>query len=102
MARTKAKHADAAHDAARPDFPGAALNPAHQQLLDWFRTVQFRHVALGGVDEVQLWKKLEELYTLYEQALAAERARYDALLAQQTGRQQTAVQQEKREDGHAD
>ena len=64
--------------------------------------MQFRHVALGGVDEVQLWKKLEELYTLYEQALAAERARYDALLAQQTGRQQTAVQQEKREDGHAD
>lgn len=100
MDKTKAKHADAASGAARPDFPGAALNPAHQQLLDWFRTVKFRHVALGGVDEVQLWKKLEELYTLYEQALAAERARYDALLSQQTG--QTAVQQEKREDGHAD
>lgn len=96
MAKTKAKQAP---DKARPDFPGAALNPAHQQLLDWFRTVQFRHVALGGVDEVQLWKKLEELYTLYEQALAAERARYDALLAQQTG---CAVQREKQEDGHAD
>lgn len=101
MARTKAKQAP---DKARPDFPGAALNPAHQQLLDWFRTVQFRHVALGGVDEVQLWKKLEELYTLYEQALAAERARYDALLAQKTGRQQTDAQpaREKQEDGHAD
>ena len=96
MAKTKAKQAP---DAARPDFPGAALNPAHQQLLDWFRTVQFRHVALGGVDEVQLWKKLEELYTLYEQALAAERARYDALLAQKADAQ---AAREKREDGHAD
>ena len=30
-----------------------------------------------------MWKKLEELYALYEAALLAERVRYDALLRRQ-------------------
>ena len=35
----------------------------------------------GGVDEIHLWKKLEELNQIYETSLSAERARYDALIA---------------------
>ena len=52
-----------------------------QEILEWLRKVKFRKKLLGGVDEVQLWKKLEELYGLYANAIRAERARYDALLA---------------------
>ena len=49
-----------------------------------YRKVKFRKNLLGGVDEVQMWKKLEELYGLYENAIRAERARYNALLEAHT------------------
>ena len=58
-----------------------ALNHEHEKLKEWFRTVRFRKVLFGGVDEVHLWKKLEELNQIYEISLSAERARYDALIA---------------------
>ena len=47
--------------------------------------VKFRKNLLGGVDEAAMWKKLEELYALYEAAIRAERTRYNVLLEQQTG-----------------
>lgn len=46
----------------------------------WLKRVRFKKAAFGGVDEADVWKKIGELNTLYEQALAAERMRYDALL----------------------
>ena len=58
-----------------------ALNHEHEKLKEWFLTVRFRKVLFGGVDEVHLWKKLEELNQIYETSLSAERARYDALIA---------------------
>lgn len=58
-----------------------ALNHEHEKLKEWFRTVRFRKVLFGGVDEVHLWKKLEELNQIYENSLSAERARCDALIA---------------------
>lgn len=66
-------------------LPGAekeCLNCEQEEIVRWFRTTKFRKSLVGGVDEVQLWKKLEELYGLYEKAIRAERARYDALLEQ--------------------
>lgn len=58
-----------------------SLNHEHEKLKEWFRTVRFRKVLFGGVDEIHLWKKLEELNQIYETSLSAERARYDALIA---------------------
>ena len=58
-----------------------ALNHEHEKLKVWFRTVRFRIVLFGGVVEIHLWKKLEELNQIYETSLSAERARYDALIA---------------------
>ena len=58
-----------------------ALNHEHEKLKEWFRTVRFRKVLFGGVDEIHLWKKLEELNQIYETSLSTERARYDALIA---------------------
>ena len=42
--------------------------------------MHFRHQVFGGVNEVDVWQKIEELNNLYEAALMAERARYDTLL----------------------
>lgn len=58
-----------------------ALNHEYEKLKEWFRTVRFRKVLFGGVDEIHLWKKLEELNQIYETSLSVERARYDALIA---------------------
>lgn len=59
------------------------LSREHQQLLDWHKHVRFKKTLFGGVKESDVWKKLGELNELYNQALAAERIRCDALLAQQ-------------------
>ena len=64
-----------------PGAEGECISREQQEILEWLREVKFRKKLLGGVDEVQLWKKLEELYGLYANAIRAERARYDALLA---------------------
>ena len=61
-----------------------ALNHEQEKLVRWFQTVKFRKKLIGGVDEAQLWKKLEELNQLYEAAISAERVRYDALIHDHT------------------
>ncbi len=53
-----------------------------QRVTDWLRRVKFRKRVFGGVSETDVWKKIGELNDLYKQALIAERARYDALIAQ--------------------
>lgn len=45
------------------------------EIQNWLKTVKFKKKLIGGVDEVEVWKKLEELNALYERALIAERAR---------------------------
>lgn len=69
-----------------PGAEGECISREQQEILEWLRKVKFRKKLLGGVDEVQLWKKLEELYGLYANAIRAERARYDALLANDLAR----------------
>ena len=64
-----------------PETKTKALNHEQEKLRQWFQEVKFRKVLFGGVDEIQLWKKLEELNQIYETSLSAERARYDALIA---------------------
>lgn len=56
------------------------LNHEQEKIRAWLRQVRFRKTIVGGVSEADVWKKIGELNELYESALAAERARYDALL----------------------
>lgn len=51
-----------------------------EEIAEWIRSVKFKKKMLGGVDEEDVWKKIEELNELYEKALLYERARYDTLL----------------------
>lgn len=66
---------------AEPTAP--ALNHEQAKLQAWLKQVRFQKAVFGGVSEADVWKKIGELNALYEAALSAERARYDALLAQQ-------------------
>lgn len=59
------------------------LNHVQQQIIQWLEKVKFHKKWFGGVDEQDVWKKIQELDRMYETALLAERVRYDGLLAQQ-------------------
>lgn len=61
------------------------LNHEQARIQKWLKQVRFQKTFFGGVREADVWKKIAELNTLYEAALSAERARYDALLAQHCG-----------------
>lgn len=63
----------------------APLNHEQEHIQTWLKRVRFKKVVIGGVSEADVWKKIAELHTLYEAALSAERARYDALLAEHSG-----------------
>ena len=53
-----------------------------QRIAGFLKKVKFRKRIFGGVSEKDVWTKIGELNELYRQALIAERARYDALLAE--------------------
>ena len=59
-----------------------ADTPTREQkaIENWLKTTTFKKKLLGGVDEADVWKKIGELNSLYEAALAAERARCDAMI----------------------
>lgn len=61
------------------------LNHEQERIREWLKQVRFKQTVFGGVEEADVWKKIAELNALYETALAAERARYDALLAERCG-----------------
>lgn len=54
-------------------------NAEYNRISPWLAKVKFRK-KLFGVDETDVWKKIEELDAMYARALVAERARYDMLL----------------------
>ncbi len=60
-------------------------NQTHADIIAWIKKLKFRKKLIGGVDEEDVLKKIDELNRLYEAALLNERARYDALLSMQTG-----------------
>ena len=38
------------------------INQEHKEIIKWFQTVKFRRTLFGGVDENDVWKKLQELF----------------------------------------
>ena len=54
------------------------------QIAKYLQKLKFKP-RLFGVDQADVWKKISELNALYETALLAERARYDALMEELTG-----------------
>ena len=54
------------------------------RIAEWLRKVKFRKQIFGGVSQADVFKKIGELNDMYREALIAERARYDALLAERS------------------
>ena len=52
------------------------------RIAEWLQKVKFRKQIFGGVSEADVFKKIGELNELYREALIAERARYETLLAE--------------------
>lgn len=59
------------------------LNQQQEQIISFLQNLHFRP-RLFGVDQQDVWKKIEQLNQMYEVALSQERARYDALLLERT------------------
>ncbi len=53
-----------------------------ERIANWLSRVKFRKRIFGGVDESDVWQKINALNDIYREAWIAERARYDALLAE--------------------
>lgn len=70
------------------------LNHEQECIRKWLKQVRFKKAVLGGVKEADVWKKIAELNTMYEAALSAERARYDALLEERGAAVGWQVQQQ--------
>ncbi len=68
-------------DMKKKDEVREPINHEQERIQKWLKQVRFKKNALGGVNEADVWKKISELNALYEAALSAERARYDAMLA---------------------
>lgn len=71
---------DLVRDAPEPDKQ--PLNHEQQRIKKWLKQVRFKKAVFGGARESDVWKKIGELNAMYEAALSAERARYDALLSE--------------------
>lgn len=79
-----------------PKDPQADTPTREQKAIEnWLKTTKFKKKLLGGVDEADVWKKIGELNSLYEAALAAERARCDAMIEYYKQTCVTAVQKYK-------
>ncbi len=59
------------------------LNREQLKIINWLKEVKFKKQLFGGIDEQDMWKKINHLNEMYEAALNAERIRYDALLEKQ-------------------
>ncbi len=51
-----------------------SIRPEESAVLEWINSVKFKKVRFGGVDEKDVWKKIDELNRLYEKLIIAMRA----------------------------
>lgn len=61
-------------------------NSEHQKLVRWFRGLRFRR-SFFGLNERDVWNKLEELNRMYEASILAERIRYETMLSEREKRE---------------
>ncbi len=64
----------------KPEEVSSSSVCEQKEIADWLNTVKFQHVRFGGIDEADVWKKIEELNRMYEKMLIAERSKYETLI----------------------
>lgn len=80
----------------QPSAEREAINREVRKISQWLKKVHFRK-ALFGVSQKDVWKKIGQLNDMYMTAVAAERARYDALLEQMRGQYEEALAESRRQ-----
>lgn len=60
------------------------LDEKFNEIREWLRSVSFKKAKFGGVDEADVWKKIDELNSLYEKALISALAEKNAGSAVET------------------
>ena len=63
------------------------------KIVSWLKTLKFKKKLFGGVDEADVWKKMDELNKMYEQVFEEERLRYDLLLEERIQQYQQQVKE---------
>ncbi|NLY44603.1 MAG: hypothetical protein GX053_01215 [Tissierella sp.] len=51
-----------------------------EKIAQWLEQIRFRKKFFGGISEQDVWKRMDELNNMYEEALKAERIRYDVMI----------------------
>ena len=64
-----------------------SVSEQEAKIASWLRDVKFRRQIFGGVSERDVWTKISQLNEMYNQAILAERARCEALLAERDRRE---------------
>lgn len=59
---------------------GTRISQEQQKIICWLKKLKFKKKLFGGLDEMDVWKKMEELNSMYETALAAERMRCEMMI----------------------
>ncbi|MCF0260612.1 MAG: hypothetical protein HUJ54_12210 [Erysipelotrichaceae bacterium] len=59
-------------------------NQTNDPIAAFLTDVKFKKKLFGGVNEQDVWKKIDQLNELYKAELRAERARFDLLLKEQS------------------
>lgn len=67
----------------KPYAASEAPDSPWQAVTEYLEKLRFRRQIFGGVSEADVWRRLDEINRMYEEALRAERIRYDVLLKQQ-------------------
>lgn len=80
MAKKEAPKGQAPKGAKKEREVNESMPQERAEIIAWLKKVKFRRSLFGGVDERNVWKKIQELDALYAKALEAERVRYNTLL----------------------
>lgn len=56
----------------------------HADIVKWLKSVKFKRKAFGGVDEADVWQKIDELNLLYEKILLEKQAQESPVPAEST------------------
>lgn len=57
-------------------------NENYKNICEYLKKITFKKKFFGGVDEIDVWNKIEILNRIYESALLEERSRYSVLISE--------------------
>lgn len=102
MHTIKPNHTQSANVKSEPagKYTNSVCTPQQEQLALWLKNVKFKRCFGGGVSEKDVWQKIEELHTLYMDALDAEKIRIEAWLQADLQLKQSVFLQTDKENTH--